>query len=217
MASSKIVDLRKLLAERFAPTPVSPSALLPTGVKTLDDCIGGGLPKGGITEITSAHASSGTATLIAALLHQAHCERYFIAVVDARDSFDPQSVAGPTLPHLLWVRCHNASHAVRSADLLLRDGNFPIVVLDLILNASSELRGIPQTTWYRLQRLVEKIPTAFLVLSRDSIVASAQLKLALQSRWTLGDLEIENNSEVLTLELRRWHSAASDAQQQLAS
>lgn len=217
MASSKIVDLRKLLAERFTSAPPAPSAILPTGIATLDHQIGGGLPKSGITEITSAAVSSGTATLLCALLHKAHRDRYFIALIDGRDSFDPQPVGPSVLQHLLWIRCNNARETVRCADLLLRDGNFPLVVVDLILNASSELRGIPPTTWYRLQRLVEKIPTAFLVFTRHSTVASAQLKLTLESRWSLVDIDRNNHLERLAISVRRSHIAAANMEQQLAS
>ncbi len=217
MASSKIVDLRKLLADRFVKQPPAPASVLPTGISALDEQIAGGLPKGGITEITSPHASSGSATLLTALLHQAYRERYFVAVIDARDSFDPQLMGKPILQHLLWMRCHSARDAVRCSDLLLRDGNFPLLVLDLILNASSELASIPQTTWYRLQRLVENIPTAFLVLTRQSMVASAQLKLILQNRWELQDLEREQSLERLAFSVRRSHLGASDLRQQLVS
>ena len=55
----------------------------------------------------------------------------------------------------------NALDAVKAVDLLLRDGNFPLVVLDLVLNDSAELRKIPQTNWYRLQRLVEAATDRF--------------------------------------------------------
>ncbi len=55
IARGKIVDLRKLLAERFTHTPV-PAATrrFITGLSFLDQVIGGGLPKGAITELISA-------------------------------------------------------------------------------------------------------------------------------------------------------------------
>ena len=90
--------------------------------------------------------------------------------------------------------------AVKAADLLLRDGNFPLVILDLVLNAAEELRKIPQTTWYRLQRLVEPVPTALLVLTRDRIVSSTQRKLVLENSWTLEDLG--NTDTISRLQLR---------------
>jgi len=191
-ASSKVIDLRNLLAERF-PQPFTPPVLrFETGLPAIDDAIGGGLPKSAITELSSPQVSAGSALLLYALLQSAQRAGNFLALVDGRDSFDPSAFSGlghQRLRNLLWVRCTTAPEAVKAADLLLRDGNFPLVVLDLVLNASAELRKIPQTSWYRLQRLVETAPTAFLVLTRASMISSAQLKLSLNNAWTLADLD----------------------------
>ena len=202
-APASILDLRKLLAERFPQPHVAPQARIATGLSTIDDAIGGGLPKGGITELTSPNVSAGTALLFHQLLLTAHRERYFIALVDGRDSFDPQPLGNTQLRNLLWVRCTKAFDAVKAADLLLRDGNFPIVVLDLVLNAPEELRKIPQTSWYRLQRLAEPTPTAFLVLTRRSMISSAQLKLVLENSWTLRDLQQDGNASRLKVRVQR--------------
>ena len=189
MAASSIIDLRKLLAERFPQEQLPPSDRLVTGLEIFDEVLEGGLSKGAITELTSAPGSAGSATIIAALLHRAGRDRSFIALIDGRDSFDPQSFDGSALPHLLWVRCRKAVEALQAADLLLRDGNFPLVILDLVLNPVTELRRIPASNWYRLQRLVEPAPTAFLVLTPRSVISSAQWKLALENRWTLAQLD----------------------------
>jgi len=184
-----IVDLRKLLAERF-PQPFAPSPTrLTTGLRLLDAAIGGGLPKSAITELSSSRVSAGSALLLYALLQNAQRSGYFLALVDGRDSFDPQPLGNRGLRNLLWVRCTKAVDSVKAADLLLRDGNFPLVVLDLVLNSFAELRKIPQTSWYRLQRLVETAPTAFLVLTRASMISSAQLKISLDNSWRVSDLE----------------------------
>ena len=198
-----ILDLRKLLAERFPQPHVAPQARIATELATLDEVIGGGLPKGGITELTSPNVSAGTALLICHLLQTAHRERYFIALIDGRDSFDPAGLGNARLRNLLWVRCTRAFDAVKAADLLLRDGNFPLVVLDLVLNAPEELRKIPQTSWYRLQRLAEPTPTAFLVLTRRSMISSAQLKLVLENAWTLRDLQQDGNAARLKIRVQR--------------
>jgi len=201
-----IVDLRKLLGERF-PQPIIPSASrLATGLPAIDGAIGGGLPKGSITELSSSQVSAGSALLLYALLQNAQRDGYFLALVDGRDSFDPSALGGlgnRRLHNLLWVRCTKALDAVKAADLLLRDGNFPLVVLDLVLNASAELRKIPQTSWYRLQRLVETAPTAFLVLTRASIISSAQLKLSLDNAWRLTDLEQDHLTAQLKILVKR--------------
>ncbi|HMG06730.1 MAG TPA: hypothetical protein VK581_14825 [Chthoniobacterales bacterium] len=205
-ASSKIVDLRNLLTERFPHQPAPASARLTTGLPAIDQAIRGGLPKSAITELSSSRISAGSALLLCALLQSAQRDGYFLALVDGRDSFDPSVFDGlgsSPLPHLLWVRCRKATEAIKAADLLLRDGNFPLVVLDLVLNPSEELRKIPQTHWYRLQRLVEAAPTAFLVLTRQSIISSAQLKLSLDNAWTLADLEEEELASRLKILVTR--------------
>jgi hypothetical protein len=202
-ANRKVIDLRQLLAERFPPTAIPVADQLPTGLSPIDNAIGGGLPKNAITEVTSPNLSAGSALLIYALLQKAHRAGYFLALVDGRDSFDPQAAGEALLRNLLWLRCDKAFEAVQAADLLLRDGNFPLVILDLVLNAPEELRKIPQTNWYRLQRLVEAAPVAFLVLTRASIISSAQLKLTLDNNWKLGDLEQENLTPRLHIQVKR--------------
>ena len=202
---NKVIDLRNLLAERFPHAPLSLSTRLVTGLSFLDQVIGGGLPKGGITELVSPQISAGSASLISALLHAAQRDQYFVALIDGRDSFDPQPIGNTCLRHLLWVRCGKALEAIKAADLLLRDGNFPLVIVDLVLNAADELRKIPQTSWYRLQRLVEPTSTAFLVLSRQSIVGSAQLKLVLENQWTLATFEEGNALSQLQVRIQRSH------------
>ena len=149
--------------------------------------------------------SAGSASLISALVQVTQCDGYFLALIDGRDSFDPQPLGNSCLRHLLWVRCSKALEAIKAADLLLRDGNFPLVIADLVLNPAEELRKIPQTSWYRLQRLVEQTSTAFLVLSRHSMVSSAQLKLVFENRWTLQTFEQENAFSSLRIRVQRSH------------
>jgi len=203
--AGSILDLRKLLAERFPQSFTPPVPRLATGLPAIDEAIGGGLPKSSITELSSPKVSAGSALLLYALLQSAQRSGHFLALVDGRDSFDPQPLGNRRLRNLLWVRCTKALDAVKAADLLLRDGNFTLVVLDLVLNASAELRKIPQTSWYRLQRLVETAPTAFLILTRVSIISSAQLKLTLENGWTLADLEQDQPTARLKVLVQRTH------------
>ena len=204
-ASSKVLDLRHLLAERFPQTFAPAADRLATGLPAIDQVIAGGFPKNAITELSSPNLSAGSALLLYALLQNAHRAGYFLALVDGRDSFDPQPMGNVRLRNLLWIRCAKAFEAVQAADLLLRDGNFPLVVLDLVLNAPEELRKIPPSNWYRLQRLVEAAPAAFLVLTRTSIISSAQLKLTLDNAWRLADLEQEELTLRLKIQVNRAH------------
>jgi hypothetical protein len=201
-ANHKVVDLRNLLAERFGSSQTSPSSgKLITGIDVLDQ--NGGLLKGAITELTSPHPSAGSGLLIHCLLKVAQRNRFFLALVDGRDSFDVETAEFNALAHLFWVRCENAGQAMKAADLLLRDGNFPLVVLDLIFNAAGELRRTPATSWYRLQRLVEVSSTAFLVMSRHNLVPSARTKHVLENQWQLGDLQSEGALSRVRLRMRR--------------
>ena len=166
------------------------------------------MPRGAITELISPQISAGSASFIQALLQAAHRDRYFLALIDGRDSFDPSALAElgkVRLRNLLWVRCSKALKALKAADLLLRDGNFPLVIIDLVLNPPEELRKIPQTTWYRLQRLVKSSPTACLVLSRHGMVSSAQLKIVLENSWSLETFQEDEATSQLRIRVQRSH------------
>jgi hypothetical protein len=204
-ASAKIIDLRNLLAEHFPRTSLTVPARLKTGLSYIDEPIGGGFPCGAITELISTRTSAGSASLIHALIHNAHRENYFLAVIDGRDSFDPCGLNNGLLRHLLWVRCRKASEVIKAADLLLRDSNFPLVIVDLVLNAPEELRKIPQTNWYRLQRLVEMVSTACLVFTRYEMVGSAQLKVVFENSWNLQNLEAQAALSATRIAVKRSH------------
>ena len=203
-ASRQIIDLRKLLAERFQQPPNLAGGQI--NVPLLEQATDGGLRKGVVTEIISPNPSTGSALLIHNLLQIAQRDRFFLALIDGRDSFDVESVDAGTLRHLLWIRCEKASEAIKATDFLLRDGNFPLVILDLVLNPAEELRRIPPPSWYRLQRLVEPAPTAFVVISRHNMVASARTKIVLENRWSLSDLAAENATSRLRLRVHRSQS-----------
>jgi hypothetical protein len=200
-----IIDLRKALAERFPQRLQPATTVLATGFPVLDQITSGGIPKSAITELISPHPSAGSASLIHTLLRSAQRDRYFVALIDGADSFDPGSSDNAGLRHLLWIRCQKAFDVVKAADLLLRDGNFPLVIVDLVLNPPDELRKIPQTSWYRLQRLAEVVPSACLIMNRQSMVSSARLKIVLENSWTLADLEKENALSPLRFCVQRSH------------
>jgi len=201
--SGKLIDLRNLLANRFPRAPKSVGTRLITGLAFFDQSVGGGLPKGAITELITPPRSAGSASLVHAFIHGAYRDKYFVALIDGRDSFDPCALGNSILRQLLWVRCTKALEAVKAADLLLRDGDFPLLIVDLIFNSPGELRKIPQTTWYRLQRLVESVPTACLVLTRYEMVSSAQLKLVLENSWNLETLEKHDAISQLRIAVKR--------------
>ncbi|HWP83840.1 MAG TPA: hypothetical protein VNN17_01500, partial [Terriglobia bacterium] len=72
-----LVELRQLLAERFPqarfglPAPVVSRAPVATGVPALDTMLGGGLPRGELTELVGSAWGSGSGLVLHALLRQA--------------------------------------------------------------------------------------------------------------------------------------------------
>jgi recombination protein RecA len=80
--------------------------LFPTGVESIDNILSGGIPRGGVTEI-SGSASTGRTTLALSILAQATQRGAACSWVDVHDAFDPVSAAdsGVLLERTLWLRC----------------------------------------------------------------------------------------------------------------
>jgi hypothetical protein len=197
MPAANIIELRQLLAERFPglrtradELSAAKRAFWPTGLPQLDEPLRGGLAKGTLAEVTAEQRSSGSALLMTALIHRALRENHFLAVIDGQDSLEVTQL-GEDLSRLLWVRCRSADESMKAADLLLRDGNLPLVLLDLISNPAAQLRRIPATTWYRFQRLIEQTSVVCVVFTPRAMVPPAQVRIALRSRFSLNALERE--------------------------
>ena len=102
------------------------------------------------------------------------------ALIDYADDFDPGSWPADDLRCLVWLRCRNVQDALPLADLFARDANLQLVFLDLRHAAARDLRRIPATTWYRLQRALEQTDASLLVFTPTAAVPSAQLRLTLE-------------------------------------
>ena len=161
---------------------------LSTGLPGVDQLLGG-FPRGAITEVSGA-PSSGRTTLLHAFLASATHQHEYCAVVDASDTFDPESAAatGVNLGQLFWVRCGgNPEHALRCADMLIHGGGWGAITLDLGDIAPAIVRRIPVSYWYRFKRAIEPTPTALVVMEREPYVrACASLALempAVTAEW----------------------------------
>jgi hypothetical protein len=196
-----LAALRSQLALIVAPPPVA-ADLLPTGVAGLDAALGGGLPRGRLTEIAGP-LGSGTATLARRLVTGLVARGLGVAYVDAARTLDPADWAHLAAGHLRVVRPPDAARGAWCADVLLRSGAFVLVVLD----------GAPPLTRQQALRLVglaREKDAAFVLLGRDRPSAvSGAVRLALRRRW---GAERRANTErgTHTLSLRG-ASAASDA------
>jgi hypothetical protein len=184
-STDRLAPLRAMLAERFPEAPPALRATLPTGITPLD-APEGGLRRGALSELSGSTAAG--ALFIEAMLHAAARERCFLALVDGARTFDPQGCDPALLDRLLWVLCADALQAVKSADLLLRDGNLPLVLLDLQLLPARALHKIPPSTWHRFARLVEQTGSTFIVLSPRPMVEAAGVRIAIRNRWRLDSM-----------------------------
>jgi hypothetical protein len=190
-----IVELRQLLAERFpgvrmsAERQESISEHCPTGIPPIDESLRGGLPRGAITEIVSSGVSSGSLLFLGSILHQARKRGEWLALVDSTDCFDPAGLDSESLSRLLWVRCSEAKQAIKATDMLLHDGTISVVALDLLFCTPPQLRKIPSSTWFRLQRILEYNSTALVVLAPEHMVSNARARLTLEKRFTLDSLD----------------------------
>jgi hypothetical protein len=109
--------------------------------------------------------------------------------------------------------------ALKATDLLLRDRNFPLVILDLALNPAQQLRRIPSSTWYRLQRIVESSGTTFVVVTPQAMVGCAQVRMNLNGRFALDDLMEDQDQLVgkLKAELTQYRLKISDIAEKKAA
>jgi hypothetical protein len=179
--------LRSLLAARFPERPRRAECGVASEVRSVDGALGGGLPSGRLTELVSAAPSSGGQTVLAALLAATLAARQRVALVDGSDGFAPEAVPGDALRHLVWVRCRGPEQAFAVADILVRDGNYAAVVLDLRGCPGRALRRTPSAVWYRMQRAAEEGSVAVLVQTEEPVVPAVPWRLVLETPLTLAD------------------------------
>src|SRR3954471_24542167 len=124
--SLSLAELVKLL-----PPPPPPTPALPTGVAALDAVLlGGGLPRGRLTEIAGP-TGSGKTTLTRAIVEATVASHGWVAYVDAQCTLDARDWVHLGDAEGVWIiRPSDANRAAWCADVLLRSGAFALVVLD---------------------------------------------------------------------------------------
>jgi len=149
-------------------------------------------PSGAITEISPEHPACGISLLVSTLLASEEDDAPHpglpLALIDARDQFDPDSFSVEDCRKILWLRCHETQQALQAADLLLRDGNLPRILLDLSCLPPRELQRIPRSSWHRLRQLAESTQATLLALTPTPFIPGTALRLTLTHRLTLADL-----------------------------
>jgi hypothetical protein len=200
------VDLESLLRTRrldrtltTALPPVDPrdeAACAPSGVPSLDAPLGGGFPRGQLSEVVGPRSSGRTSVMLQTAA-AATGRGELVALVDALDMFDVESAAaaGVDFDRLLWIRGHMVSNpglcrdtnqraleqAIRAFTLVLQAGNFGLVIFDAAEAPAEAIRRLPFTTWLRLQRMVEGSQTMCLLVGGEPMArSSAGLTLRLR-------------------------------------
>ena len=191
-------DLESLLRARqldrtltTALPPIDPqdeSAIAPSSITPLDARLGGGFPRGQLSELVGPR-SSGRTSVVLQMMAAATARGELVALVDALDMFDVESAAsaGVALPQLLWVRGHVVMNpglcrdlnqraieqAIRALTLVLQAGNFGLVVFDAAEAPADAVRRLPFTTWMRLQRIIEGSQTACVLVGGEPMARSS--------------------------------------------
>ncbi|HEY2461666.1 MAG TPA: hypothetical protein VGI16_12705 [Candidatus Acidoferrum sp.] len=181
-------DLRGRVTAPFSYRDRNIFEVAPSGILEIDSSVGG-LPRGAMTEICGL-PGSGRSSLLVSVLASRTENGEVCALVDARDSFDPQTAcaAGVDLRQLLWVRCQNIDQALRATDLLIQSGGFGLVAVDLSDLAPKTVRYVPLNAWFRFRRAVEDTPTVLMILDQEANAkncASLVLRLDAEAvRWS---------------------------------
>ena len=196
---ARLIELRQLLAGKYPQEAPRRPGILQTGLAAVDQ-LEGGLRLGALTEISGSPA--GNSLLLHALLALLRRQQRLGALIDCGSFFDPDSFPPASLRRLLWVQCTTPAIAVKAADLLLRDSNLCLLLLDLQDASPRELRRVPASTWHRFQRLVEPSNTALLVFTRQPIIESAAVRIAAEWTWNFSTLTKRRQQLLDTLPAR---------------
>ncbi len=147
-----------LLSLLPAPAPSAPG--LPTGIGALDEALGGGLPRGRLTEVIGAgFRGSGRTALLRRIVEttSASSGGGTVAWIDASRTLAPRDWAHLGADGgLCVIRPPEATKSAWCADLLLRSGAFALVVLD-------SGPPLPKSVAVRLTRLAREAAAAFVV------------------------------------------------------
>src|SRR5437899_2625606 len=84
--------------------------------------------------------------------------------------------------------------AFKAADILIQNGGFGVIALDLGNVDEKMIRKIPLTTWFRFARVMEALPTALVVMLTHSAAqscAALTLNMDASAQW-LGSEEVSH-------------------------
>ena len=141
-----------------------------SGLPALDALLGGGWPRGALSELAGRRSSGRTSVMLATLARAARAGET-TALVDTGGALDPRAAAasGLPLPRLLWIRCTPAQ-ALKAADLVVNAGGFDVIALDL--GDERPRVPVPTASWVRLKHGAERQGTSVLVVTPARVVGA---------------------------------------------
>ncbi|MBI4477936.1 MAG: hypothetical protein HY654_12230, partial [Acidobacteria bacterium] len=93
--------------------------------------------------------------------------------VDRASCETGRAVARPS-GHWPLATGHSLDRAIKAFNIVLQAGGFGVVALDLADMTPEIVRGLPYTTWMRLQRVLLGTSTASLVVASEPVARSAR-------------------------------------------
>lgn len=190
MATATVQELRQQLRKKFPQAHLSRLASPDREKSGFAFGDPNSFPAGAISEIVPEDSSPVLGLILAQLLGEpAAADSIPDFILIDGDGFDPGSFTSLACSRLLWVRCHQVSELMRAADLLIRDGNIPFILLDLGSFPERELQGLPASSWWRLKQIAARGGSRLLVLSPFPLVPCATLRLSLSSGLSLEDFD----------------------------
>ncbi len=181
--------IKAWMQDEMSAPQVSVEDAISAGAKTIDIALGGGYIPGRMTEIVEPQPSRGAQSLIHHTIIQARKNLQYVALIDAANQFDPQSENMINLQSLLWVRTPKTTDAIKACDILIRDGNFPLLILDLRTQLSHRKNLIRPNEWYRIQRTCEQSRIAFVAFTHQSTIPCAHFRLQLSQSLPIDILD----------------------------
>ena len=154
--------------------------LFATGMAEVDEMLGGGIPRGSITEVSGTDSTGKTSFALSAIASITQLGNA-CAWVDVSDALSPETAAasGVELRRLLWLRMSaerrtkltdkpwsRLEQALKATDLILQTGGFAAVVLDMSDVLPQHTQRIPLGTWYRFRLAAEHARTALVFLTQ---------------------------------------------------
>jgi len=162
------------------------SEVFASGMAEVDAMLGGGIPRGTITEVSGPFSTGKTSFALCTLASITQLGNA-CAWVDVSDALSPETAAasGVELRRLLWLRMSaerrtkltdkpwsRLEQALKATDLILQTGGFAAVVLDMSDVLPQHTQRIPLGTWYRFRLAAEHARTALIFLTQSPCASS---------------------------------------------